>query len=220
MLSELLVEEVRGPADVLFHRYPRESGPRDVFLEVDPQARSLRVDWDPEVGNAVPEPVWARRRFRFFVSWPLTAAGANALLRDATVHELAAALLAGHCLYRDAGGRWAGELDEAAAVASERLAELVADWGDGPECPDGYRVNVIDAFDWFSGLSGTGADWAVKLAAALGVAASTTDDELAEVVADEAAAALSEGYHVVDGLAVFLADLRERLTAVNEGGLL
>jgi len=210
MVETLNVSEVTGAPDALFHQYPQASVPQGVYLEIDPQERSLRVDWDPEV-NAIPESVWSRRRLRFFVSWPLTPTGANALLRDPKVQELAHAIIAGHTVHRDGGARWRGELDDEASAAATRLERLVNEWGDGPEYPDGYRVNVIDAFDWFSGLSGTGADWPAKLAAAMGLTASSTDEDLAVVAANEALSALVEGYHVVEGLAVFLADVRERL---------
>ena len=42
----------------IYHRYPGEQEPQDAYLEIDPERGSATLDYDGELGNAVPSEVW------------------------------------------------------------------------------------------------------------------------------------------------------------------
>jgi len=184
-----------NPAE-LYHRYPRQSEPQPTFLFLNPGAQVLGVDWDGEVGGAVPADVWHGRIRRYRIPC-LTSARVNGLLEQ--VAPLAERVCAG---YEEAwdGSNYIGRLDQDASGAEEEIARICdPDHWDHTDA-DGLVV-VWEAGEYYYHSSDE----------EVGVTADASDldlEQLAERLTEEA---LSEGVHVIEGLAEELEGRRDSL---------
>lgn len=62
--------------------YPGQSAPQKVFIELDPIAGTVQMDYNPETGNSVPADVFHRLRLRYELSAVPTVETANELMED------------------------------------------------------------------------------------------------------------------------------------------
>ena len=68
----------------LYHRYRREAKPQGAYLELDPHARTASLDYDAEVGGAVPMALWHHQLVRVSVTPYLSLDQCRELAVDAS----------------------------------------------------------------------------------------------------------------------------------------
>lgn len=113
----------------LLHIYPTKQRPQPCFIELDTETGDLRADWDPEVGNTVPDRVWRGIMLRYEVP-PLSAEAANALL--ARIAPIAERVVAGSKVAWDGHnhvGVQAFDASQADIAIQEMCAALTAEDG-------------------------------------------------------------------------------------------
>ncbi len=151
------------PTTHLYHRYDGQTRPQGVYLELDPVARTLRADWNGEIGNAVPVSVWHHRILRYNLDSPCYTAATLRQILDA-VAPLAERVCDG---YSEAwnGSNTVGSLTQDAYDAEGDILAELRSWE-----PD---LNVWEAGQW---LGGGTSDEVVRERA--GITSATTDEEL------------------------------------------
>ena len=175
----------------LYHKYIHQNEPQGVYLEISQTDASL--DWNGEIGNAVPEAVYHCRVRRYELPIIPKTDAANNLLTEWTplIQRIADGLDS-----RWNGHNHIGTLTEDAQEANEELAELIDELRD---C-DHLAVVAWDAVDWLDDFN----------PAEYNLTAQTTDKELSAIVArleDES----KPDADIVYGLESFLNDKREEL---------
>jgi hypothetical protein len=178
----------------LYARYQGQSERQDCYLELDIRTGAFSADYNGEIGNAVPFPVWHGLIRRYTIPC-LRAAVANRLMVE--VAPLAQAVLDG------AGAEWDGHntvarLSNDAQSAEQEIEAIIErhEWSDD-------TVQVWDAADWFGGLGGSDAQ-----RAEMGITSSTTDEELQAIIDAE-----RDRVDVLHGGLKHLRDLRDRADA-------
>ena len=73
---------VKYPAHHLYKRYPGQTTPQETYIDLDLRVGVLSADTNPEVGNAVPMPVWEGKVRRYPLPSPLLTASAIAQILD------------------------------------------------------------------------------------------------------------------------------------------
>lgn len=182
--------------DDMYCQFGGQYEAQDCYVWIDPGAREMGAEYNAEIGNAVPMPVWHHLMLRFSIP-VLTADAANSLLEE--LEPLARRICDGFETEWD-GSNWVGEYDndaEAASAEIERICqETLGDYDS--------HVQVWEAAEWFS-------DGMRDAAKTFGVTASTTDDELAEICDTALTAAHGEGVHVLRRLEQYFDDVRQML---------
>lgn len=188
--------------DSLYHRYPRQPGPQDCYLEIRLQDGQVSCGYNPEPGNALPRPVWSGRRRRIPIPC-LTGPAANALMRQ--VLPLVQRVLDGASI------EWmVGVLDADAKAALNELADRC---DPSQEWPEGDLITEYDADDWYSHAGETPREIRTRL----GITADTTDEQLRVLAQREAAEAVktarnwTESHLILVGVHPYLAGLRDEL---------
>jgi len=180
----------------LYCHYSRQTQPQDCHLELDLETGELSADYNAEIGNAVPAPVWHGVVRRWGIPC-LTAAAANELMAE--IAPIAQRVLDGASVEWD-GSNWIGKLDADAAVAEEGAEQLAGG------C-DGDTVCAVDACDWLDGGD----------ANALGITTDTTDAELHSIGERISSEACAEGVHVIiRNLDDYLRDARDELRTAEQ----
>lgn len=133
------VEITKVDGDHLYHHYPNQTQPQAVYLELDPEERTLRADWNGEIGNAVPVSVWHGRIRRYCLPSPYF----TDLTIDNLLDEIAPfceRVCDGYDSEWD-GNNYVGQLTEDAKDAEHEIAHILEQAD-----PD---LNVMDADDYF-----------------------------------------------------------------------
>jgi len=139
----------------LYHRYPGQLEAQPVFVEVDLENRTISIDWDGEIGNAIPVPVFHGRTLRFR-GLPWAAHVANALLQE--LAPLAAQLASEATIDWDGSNR-VGALSEAGERLQEEIEGVISSYQDEQQvvemdahdcfCEDSdYYINEIKELGW------------------------------------------------------------------------
>lgn len=160
----------------LWHRYPGQTQPQPVYLEIYPKSKTLRVDWSGEIGNAVPMDVWHNVRLRYALRGVPTVEAANALMAE--VAPLAERIIAGHNVRWD-GNNHRGYLDDDAAAAENELEAAICSSMDGYDSQLVWDEESISEYELRE------------------ITAETTDAEIAELVAEIEQSAAAD-YAVLD----------------------
>lgn len=108
----------------LYNRYDGELHPQDWVLEMDEDG-VVRVDWNPEIGTAVPMDVWHGRTLRWYINPAISREGIERLLSDEDVLNLLERIHAGHEVELDNQMNRVGKLTEDALDANEDLERLL-----------------------------------------------------------------------------------------------
>ena len=119
------------------------------------------MDWNGEIGNAVPESVWQCRVHRYVVPGALVATAANELLEIAV--PLVRRICAGYEVVLDRQSNRVGTCTEDAQDAGLELQALCDDYGQ-----EHQLLQVWDADVWMGPNSDED----------LGITANTTDEEI------------------------------------------
>lgn len=179
----------------LFRWYDGQSEPQPCLLKLDLTDGELTCDYNPEISNAVPEPVDHRRTLTFEIPC-LTADAANQLMAE--VQPLAQRILAGASIEWN-GSSHVGVLNDDAQAAEDELAAAVA------ENFDLDRVCAIFPSEWYGDFE--------TAASATGLTADTSDRDLAALTtqAEEDIKSIAAGVVVVLRLDEYLRRVREDL---------
>jgi hypothetical protein len=117
----------------LYRIYPRQLNPQDAYIELDPESAELSADWNAEVGNAIPMPVYHRRILRYPVTPYLTSEEANTLMEE--ISPLALIVCNEYSEAWD-GSNMVGQLTEEGEEASEAIREICAEAETNSEGPE------------------------------------------------------------------------------------
>ena len=115
--------------ETLYHRYPQQTNPQPVCIEINPEAGTIAAEVNAEIGNAVPTDVWHNRILRYTLNNILTIKAINELM--AQILPLAERITAGHTEKWD-GNNYVGKLDDDAQEASNEIERICDDIGDNP----------------------------------------------------------------------------------------
>jgi hypothetical protein len=158
----------------LYHQYPGQTASQEVYAELDCEEKTLRLDWNGEIGNAVPFSVWHRRILRFSVPGALMSDAAKELLDRIT--PLAQTVIDGYSCEWDGSnhvGRYTDEAEEACdeirdVCATVDSSDIYSEW---------------DPADWFEPVS----------LSDVGLSHESTKEEIEERTEAEVATAASDG---------------------------
>ena len=104
-----------------FHWYSNETKPQGAFLEINPYEKTFTVDWNPEIGNAVPEAVFSGRILCFGFPCTLPLNEVRSLVEDAAPY--AARIVNGYS-EEERNGSIVGVLNFDARKAAEAIEAL------------------------------------------------------------------------------------------------
>jgi len=137
---------IQKPTDHLYHRYPQQTQPQGTYIELDPESRTARADWDGEIGGAVPFSVWHRTTLRYTLpSVYLTADGIGAIMDE--MAPLMERVCDGHTVEWD-GSNHVGRMTDDASETNEEIQNTLMD----RRVDSDDEVEVWDAGDWFGGV--------------------------------------------------------------------
>ncbi len=137
---------ITHPTTHLYNRYQGQTQPQRTYLELDPESRALRADWDAEIGNAVPMAVYHRLIRRYYIPCPYLTAEAIGRVMD-EVAPLAARVCDGWSSGWD-GHNISGGLTEAAGEAEYAIIAIL-----DRACSDSYpqdQIHIWEACDWLA----------------------------------------------------------------------
>lgn len=149
------LDDMRALTAPLYHRYPGQHAPQRAFLELREDG-TVRVDWNSEIGNAVPFDVHHRRTLRWTLNQYLTGRALSDFLSEEKVQALLERIHAGHSVIWD-GSNNMGKLDADAQRAEEDL-----DWDIARLNEDGEVAGVVDVGEYVN-LLPVAADGSVHL---------------------------------------------------------
>jgi len=104
----------------LYCQFSGQFNPQPVYLEIDPEDETIRMDYDQEIGAGVPVTVANRELLRYHLDGVPTVAEANDIMEQ--VSPIAEKIAAGHFVKWN-GRNWIGSLSDEAAEAEEELKE-------------------------------------------------------------------------------------------------
>jgi len=160
-----------------------------MYLELDPSAEILRADYNSEIGNAVPVPVWHGRIRRYTLPSPYLHAPAIAWFLD-EIAPYAQRVCDGYTEEWD-GSNYAGCLDDDALDAEEEIYRIL----DNQTDEDTDCIQVCDADEFYQYEHGD----------LLGqIAAGATDEELEEMIINGA-----DEIDVLENVDAFIRQLRD-----------
>ncbi len=125
--------------DDLYCHYSGQYKRQDCFVSLDLEDGELTADYNPEIGNGVPECVYSRRTLRWKMPL-LTADNANWLLKQ--IKPLAQRVLAGATIELNRFSNFEGRLDADAEQASDEITRLCEQQMDS-------EAEVIEPEDWY-----------------------------------------------------------------------
>lgn len=177
-----------GKRAPLYHRYPGQTNPQPAYLCINPRLNEMYVEWDGEIGNAMPMDVWDGRRYRWEINSALTGAAVDQLLAD--VLPLAERFSAGHTRV------WDGSKDRSHLTDDAHEADLEIEnrCAGEPDHSDLVQVWSVDQY-----LLNVTSD----------VTAETTDEEIARMAADIESDADSDGVLLDGDVTEYLTDQRD-----------
>lgn len=163
--STITITPVEGTA--LHHRYRGQTSAQPCHVELDCDSGELSASHNAEIGSGVPVKVWHSRTLRWRIP-ALTAEAANALLEE--IAPLCERIVAGYEKVWD-GSNHVGQFDDDATEARDAVHALCdRNWGEGEV------IEAWDARDWYGAAGGFESQ-----VSALGITATTTDEELAAI---------------------------------------
>lgn len=183
--------KVTYPGDTfeeLYHHYQGQSSRQDIYLELDPEEKTLHFDWNGEIGKGVPMSVWNGTVIRYDLPHIPTTTDAKSIL--ARVLPLAEEVVSGYHSEQDQNFNWKGYLNDDAWEASYAIENILeqAEFG----------VEVWEAEDWYID----------SLPESLTL--TSTDEEITSLAKEETATAKDQGAYVTD-IEEFLLGYREHL---------
>lgn len=184
-------------ASDLYQRFPGQHEAQPVYVSLDCRTGKLTAAWSGTVGGGVPADVWHHLTLRWKIP-ALTVDAAETLLDQ--LEPLAQRVLDGFEARFD-GHNLVGTLSDDAAEAREAISDLCYPRR-FDECDTQQRW---EAGDWYAATPRR------QLLADSGLTASTTDEQLADIVRHEESS-VNEPY-LVDGIEAFWSDLRDELRA-------
>lgn len=200
-MSEITITPV-GAVDALYCKYPGQFNVQPVDLRLDTRTGVLSCDYNPGIGHIVSFDEFHHLILTAPID-PLTADSANRLMQE--VAPLAGRVMAG------ASEEWngnddVGRLTDDAATAWDEITTVCRDWS-GEDMRE--QVCGWDVSDWFA----EGDDITIV---AVGLAADTTDEQIAAIAAEQSETATTGGecgYSVLDAddVATYLTGLRAGL---------
>lgn len=173
----------------LYHKYQQQTNPQPVYLELDPDDGSMRLDWSGEIGNAAPFAVFHNRILRYYLPGAIRKDPGNALLKAAV--PLAERIAKGYNEHWD-GNNMVGKLDSDAELADAELKQLCED------VDSDDLLRVFEAGDWY--------DLVRDEMAAL--VKGKSDDEIQAIAEEHEGEAAHEGYYL-EGAYEFLIETRD-----------
>jgi hypothetical protein len=192
-------------ATELYRRYDNQSEAQPAYIELDLHQGVLLADYNPEVGNALPDTV--RHGFDRRYGIPiLTAAAANRTMAE--LAPLAERILADWEQDFDGNNMVARLGEDARAAEAEIEEKLGLNLGYGDAENQGFdEADIVAEWDIDGATNGGEAE-------EYGITADTTDDRLddieAEIAKDMAGIGASD-VAVVHGLNTYLRDMRDHL---------
>jgi hypothetical protein len=196
--AEVEILHIDGNGVALYQQYKGQSSPQPCYIELHCESRTLTADSNPEIGNGVPVYVWHHRILRWNIP-ALTDDACNSLLDE--LAEDAKIVCDGYTCEWD-GHNHIGVYTQAAEEAQERIGAYI----DAQHWTAHDTVEIWDAADWYVDSSTTDD---------LGITATTTDEQLAEIATREDQAASADGY-TVEGILEHLTAIRDRLVTDAE----
>ena len=182
----------------LFHQYDGQFEPQPAYLEIDLESGVVEVDYSGEIGSAVPVRVWNEIVRRYSINPDLTADELNWLLD--LIEPLAKQVLAGADIRWD-GSNYRGYLDSAEADDADAEIERICDqWS----TDSGGVWTAADVFQNFSAEETTD------------ITATTTDEELETIIAEEIKSTEEHFDCTVVGMAEYLTQVRDELAAEEQ----
>ena len=198
------LDDMRAMTAPLYHRYPGQHAPQKGFLELSEDG-TVRVDWNSEIGNAVPFYVHHRRTLRWTLNEYLSGRALSHFLGRDDVQALLERIHAGHSIEWD-GNNNIGKLDADAQTAEDDLAWDIATLNE-----EGEVASVVDVGEYVS-LLPVAADGSVHLrfreAVALGidlpidgpsVISQHTDEETLKALAEQIELDADAGGFILSG---------------------
>lgn len=118
------IADLRTEAAPVYHHYPQQTSAQPAYIEMDEDG-DVRVDWDGEIGGAVPMSVWHGRTMRWTIPNSLTGRALADFLQRADVQALLDRVAEGHSVAWD-GHNHVGRLTDDGRDASDSLERLCA----------------------------------------------------------------------------------------------
>lgn len=106
----------------LYCQFREQFEPQPVYLEIDREDETIRMDYDREIGGGVPFDVYHKEVLRYYIDGIPTVSEANDLM--ARVSPIDEEVAAGHVVEWD-GSNWVGSLSDEAAEAEEELKRVL-----------------------------------------------------------------------------------------------
>ncbi|MEW6016473.1 MAG: hypothetical protein AB1760_00200 [Pseudomonadota bacterium] len=190
-------DECRESLAPLYRRYGGQTQPQPAYIEIDPEKHILTADYNGEIGNAVPEGVWSRRRLRVRISPYVKGEAVADLMEDERFQSLAQRICDGHSVEWD-GHNHVGRLTPDAQDALEALERYIEQ-----QVEDGSDacIEVYEPDQWVSSSE----------AGDIGLTAETSDAELTKMAKDQVAEAQSQGIYIDGDMLEWLTHLRNKL---------
>ncbi len=182
----------------LYHRYQGQTNRQPVIIQIDPIQDTLSIDYNAEIGNAVPTAVYHGRIRRFTLAQVPTADAARELLEQ--IYSLAMEVSAGYSEEWD-GSNMIGKLTPHAEAVEQAIERELTTWAE--HAAPAETVCGWAASEWY-----TSGDAATEL----GITAVTTDEQVE--------ASLQEHEGIVDGPdgeVIVLEGVREFMRQVRDG---
>lgn len=104
----------------LYCQYSGQFNPQPVYLVIDPEDETIRMNYDREIGGGVPDSVANGELLRYYLDGVPAVAEANDIMEQ--VRPIAERIAAGHFVEWD-GRNWVGSLSDEAREAEEELKE-------------------------------------------------------------------------------------------------
>ncbi len=195
-----------GEPDELFCHFPGQSNSQDVYLYLDPEDGELSCSYSTAIGSGMPMRVWRGTLLRWQIP-ALTAEAANKLMEQ--VVPLARRVVDGHVTDWDGSNHVGYLTTEDAEVASEEI-QAACDPNNYSNWDPSDMVGGCSASDWWPDA---------EHLEDLGISASTSDAEIAEIARREeveARYAGDNGYTVLVDAEDFLRRKRDDLRDDDE----
>lgn len=194
----LKIIEVKNPME-LYRKYPGQSDPQAIYIEIDPETETVSMDYSGEIGNALPCAVYQKLILRYNLPKNFVPKSPNVLMQE--LLPLAEAIINGHTVEWN-GSNNVGQLDEDAQDAERELETYLE------RMPSEEAVQIWDAGDWLSSCR-THGEYGVHYGKHE-ITAETTDAELAVICKKLHEEADYEGLYVM-GLEAYLEEERNFL---------
>jgi hypothetical protein len=152
--------EIEMPTEHQYYRYPGQTNPQDVFLNIDTEKNKIWIAFNSEIGNAIPITVWNGQIRRYQISAYHSVFGLTKMLEDPKIIELAERIVAGS---EERDEKY--HLDEDALEAHDALGDYL----ESSYSPEAYPLFIIDEDYRRQEMLGT-------------ITAATTDEEIDKLV--------------------------------------